>query len=405
MAKLIAAPGTDLDILDFFPTNGLNLTSVLSGLTTQTGGFNFLGIGTVTSTFSSLVSTLSGGRSITFVGSFISEINKGALTGTAGITGGLSQIIIQQAGNTLAVLDFEDVLDLDFGSASIPGGLLGIGLVDIVGGLLSNLLGGLLGQVGDILDFLTDPVDDVLEVVQDLIDDLLAGGDPGGTPTGGDDTIIGGDGNDTIDGLGGDDVIYGGAGNDTLSGGDGDDKLYGDAGNDVLNGGAGNDILYGGKGADVLRGGDDNDQLFGQAGNDKLFGDAGNDTLVGGAGKDKLDGGAGDDSLTGGLGRDVLRGGSGADDFVFLSVKDSRGKAVDVIKDFSKADGDHIDLSGIGDFDFIGRQRFSGDGDELRIVSRGDNTFVMGDTNGDGKADFSIRLDGKISLTVDDFIL
>jgi len=44
-------------------------------------------------------------------------------------------------------------------------------------------------------------------------------------------------------------------GNDTLLGGSGDDILFGQGGNDVLNGGAGNDILVGGKGNDILTGG------------------------------------------------------------------------------------------------------------------------------------------------------
>ena len=67
-------------------------------------------------------------------------------------------------------------------------------------------------------------------------------------------------GQQTINGLGGDDTLYGDAlnmqkhahgGNDILTGGDGNDTLYGDAyemhqnsvgGNDTLNGGSENDI-------------------------------------------------------------------------------------------------------------------------------------------------------------------
>ncbi|MNR01958.1 Leukotoxin [compost metagenome] len=41
-------------------------------------------------------------------------------------------------------------------------------------------------------------------------------------------------------------------GNDTLIGGKGDDILYGQGGNDLLIGGEGDDILYGGTGADVF---------------------------------------------------------------------------------------------------------------------------------------------------------
>jgi VCBS repeat-containing protein len=51
-------------------------------------------------------------------------------------------------------------------------------------------------------------------------------------------------------GRGGDDTLIGGAGDDTLYGQGGNDTLYGDAGDDVLVGGKGNDTLYGGAGDD-----------------------------------------------------------------------------------------------------------------------------------------------------------
>ena len=57
----------------------------------------------------------------------------------------------------------------------------------------------------------------------------------------GDDTLLGGAGNDSLSGGSGDDKLVGGAGNDRLSGGAGDDKLVGGAGNDRLSGGAGDD--------------------------------------------------------------------------------------------------------------------------------------------------------------------
>jgi Ca2+-binding RTX toxin-like protein len=56
----------------------------------------------------------------------------------------------------------------------------------------------------------------------------------------GDDTMIGGKGNDNFDGGSGDDTLIGGAGNDKLKGGSGDDYVRGDAGHDSLDGGSGN---------------------------------------------------------------------------------------------------------------------------------------------------------------------
>jgi Ca2+-binding RTX toxin-like protein len=146
---------------------------------------------------------------------------------------------------------------------------------------------------------------------------IMFGGD-------GNDTLVGGSGNDQIDGGAGNDSLYGGAGgdslcgdvgNDSLYGGLGKDTLFGDDGNDRLYGEAGQDVLLGGNGNDILYGGIDNDQLFGQAGNDQLYGDAGNDILVGGAGNDKLCGAAGRDILIGGTGSDQLTG-EAADDIL-----------------------------------------------------------------------------------------
>ena len=71
-------------------------------------------------------------------------------------------------------------------------------------------------------------------------------------PTEGDDTLVGGDGNDLMSGLAGDDEISGGAGDDTLSGGAGDDTLVGGTGNDALYGDADDSSLIGGEGDDTL---------------------------------------------------------------------------------------------------------------------------------------------------------
>ncbi|MGF1560724.1 MAG: calcium-binding protein [Geminicoccaceae bacterium] len=137
----------------------------------------------------------------------------------------------------------------------------------------------------------------------------------------GDDTLIGSEDADYLDGGGGDDDIYGLGGDDTLSGGDGDDRLYGGSGNDNLDGGSGDDRLDGG------------------SGNDSLVGGSGDDSLLGGSGSDSLDGGAGDDSLRGGSGNDQLTGGIGNDvmyiedvhDLAFEDVFGSDGGGVDSI--------------------------------------------------------------------------
>jgi len=93
---------------------------------------------------------------------------------------------------------------------------------------------------------------------------------------------------------------YGGAADDQLIGGGGNDVLQGAAGNDTLTGNGGNDMLDGGAGNDTLNGGGGNDTLTAGTGDDILNGDDGNDrfTLLGNfSAADQIDGGTGNDVL------------------------------------------------------------------------------------------------------------
>ena len=178
---------------------------------------------------------------------------------------------------------------------------------------------------------------------------------------------------DIVNGTEGDDVIqtYG------LS-----EPINGLGGNDLINGLAGDDIIHGGAGFDQIKGGLGNDQLFGEGGEDLLNGEDGNDLLVGG------------------LGRDVQIGGTGKDTFDFNKTKESRvGAKHDLIKGFSRAQNDKINLQTIDAdtttggnqaFDFIGGAGFSGTAGELRLSGG----LLLGDTNGNGIADFEIKVTG-----------
>jgi serralysin len=231
-----------------------------------------------------------------------------------------------------------------------------------------------------------------------------------------------------------------------LAGLDGNDKLFGRGGNDVLSGGRGRDYLQGGRGDDVFMV-DADDQISERAGEGRDFavatasytlavyvedlalaGDAvrgtGNaaanaltgsdrDNLLEGlAGDDVLDGRRGADRLVAGSGCDRLKGGSGADTFAFDDGDSSRKEVfADRITDFSQED--MIDLAlidakagGSDDrFSWGGMAAFTRHAGELRFYHSGGNTFVEGDTDGNGDRDFKIRLDGFHALTAADFVL
>lgn len=287
--------------------------------------------------------------------------------------------------------------------------------------------------------------------------DLIEGGDGNDTILGlagndsltggaGDDSILAGLDADSVQGGDGNDVLLGGDGNDSIWAGDGADTLLGEVGNDFmrgeggrdsLDGGSGNDTLAGNEDRDTLSGGEGNDVLYGDiatatsfgadslsggAGADTLFGYAGADTLLGGEGHDRLLGGAGNDVLVGGTGGDVLVGGTGADRFVWRSLADGGSNVMrDFISDFSRAQGDRIDVSGIdastrrgatGDqaFQFIDAAPFVlGQAARLRVEVADGFAFVEMETNGDAVADLllevSLALMPSGTLVASDFIL
>lgn len=182
-------------------------------------------------------------------------------------------------------------------------------------------------------------------------------------------------------------------------------------GHDVITGSEGRNILQGLGGNDRLYGLGGNDDLYGGAGNDDLYGGNGDDDLVGGAGDDDLVGGAGADYLLGGSGFDFLIGGAGADIFDFDFVSDSAiGSRRDVISDFRASENDVVDLRSIDanervggnqSFSFIGGSAFHGKAGELQFK----NGVVSGDTDGDGVADFQIKMNGVTKMYADDFFL
>jgi len=120
----------------------------------------------------------------------------------------------------------------------------------------------------------------------------------------------------------------------------------------VLDGGIGNDTVLGGAGDDLVFGGDDNDKLSGAAGDDDLLGGNGNDVVDGGAGADELSGGNGNDTVTGGTGDDIGLLGAGDDLFVW-NVGDGNdtingGTDFDTLRLLGSIAGDAIGISANG---------------------------------------------------------
>ena len=139
--------------------------------------------------------------------------------------------------------------------------------------------------------------------------------------------VIGGSGNDTLNGSSSNDVLHGLGGTDTLNGNNGNDTLRGGAGNDTIDGGAGIDLLdfsdatgaigtlvspfalsQGTNGGgnwstgSLLGLGTDSykniEGVIGSSFNDFLAGSSSGDVIVGGAGADRLTGNGGSDRFT-----------------------------------------------------------------------------------------------------------
>jgi Ca2+-binding RTX toxin-like protein len=231
-------------------------------------------------------------------------------------------------------------------------------------------------------------------------------------------------GNDFLVGLDGADQLDGGTGMDVMEGGSGDDIFRVDNMGDVVreNAAEGNDEVYTSASYTLPAGA--HIELFGTlnylstaaidlGGNElanTIVGSNGANVLSGFAGSDTLRGLDGDDVLDGGAGQDSLSGGAGSDTYRFGSVSDSIAGRADTILDFTSG-SDRIDLSAIDAdsnngtseaFTGIGSAAFSGKAGELRWEAVGGQTFVYGDVNGDGAADFQIVVNAA-SLASGDF--
>ena len=118
--------------------------------------------------------------------------------------------------------------------------------------------------------------------------------------------------------------------------------------------------------------------------------------------------------LEGLYGADVLVGRDGADRFVYRSDYDSSPTARDIILDFSRAQGDKVDLAGIDAkvhatgnqaFTFVDQSQFTGEG-QLRFFQLNGDTIIEANTdNSVPGADMVIVLDTLVTPKGLDFFL
>jgi Ca2+-binding RTX toxin-like protein len=252
-------------------------------------------------------------------------------------------------------------------------------------------------------------------VVIDLAAGTGAGGNAQGDTLSGIENLTGSFGNDRLTGSGAVNILRGAAGDDILRGGNGGDTLDGGAGIDLA-------TYFGSTTAVRVDLGNTSLESGGEAGGDRLIdienvnGSSAGDTLTGNAVANALSGFDGNDLLKGAAGKDTLAGGLGADRFIYAATGDSTvGVNADRIVDFSRVQGDRIDLAGIDanlsaignqSFNFIGSAGFTGAAGQLRFaVTAPGVTTVAGDVTGDGVSDFHVTLTGQIGLQAADFVL
>ncbi len=343
------------------------------------------------------------------------NVEKLILTGTANLNGtgsaDANTLMGNTGANTLKGMDGNDVLDGGAGADRMEGGKGNdTFVVDNAGDKVVELSGTGTG---------TDTVKaSISHTLSANVEKLILTGTANLNGTGNElaNTLTGNAGANILKGLAGNDTLDGGAGADRMEGGLGNDTFIVDnAGDKVV------ELSGTGTGTDTVKASishtlSANVEKLVLTGSGNLNG-TGNElanTLTGNAGVNILKGMAGNDTLVGGAGADQLYGGAGKDMFVFNSASDSKTTAMDKIFDFSHAEGDRIDLRAIDAngtmaddqaFSFIGTSAFHNKVGELRFEQKSGDTFIHGDINGDGKADFSIALDTLTTLTASDFLL
>jgi serralysin len=222
------------------------------------------------------------------------------------------------------------------------------------------------------------------------------------------------------------DLVTGGAGNDIFAFETFKSVYRGDRGNDTFISVGWQNRIAGGRGSDTIdysRRDQDSTQGGTGVSIDLAAGEVATgasrierlvsiENAIGTGVDDEISGTTGANRLTGGGGADFLQGLGGADVFVYTDAGDGAifDGVVDLIADFSRAEGDRIDLDAVDadanrrgnqDFTFSANSTFSGRAGEM-IFAEG---LVLADRNGDAEVDFAIDMNGLASMTAGDFLL
>ena len=319
-------------------------------------------------------------------------------------------------GNTLA-----NILTANAGNNTLDGGT---GADTLIGGLGDDIY--LVDNAGDVV---IENADEGIDTIQSSVAVASLGNNIENISLTGAASVdaTGNSLNNIITGNNGNNILSGGDGNDALDGGSGADTLYGGNGNDFLNGGVGADDMSGGSGDDIYvvnvgtdsvvenanegtdtvisginytlgtnfenlvlsgttgidaTGNSVNNTITGNTGANLLRGSSGDDVIFGDTGNDTIHGDADNDTLWGGDGIDTLWGETGADTFGFTAATAYSG--VDIIKDFSAAEGDKLDLKDVLD------GNFNVNTDDLlsfvQVAQSAGNTLISIDVDGAGTA-------------------
>lgn len=213
-------------------------------------------------------------------------------------------------------------------------------------------------------------------------------------------------------------TIFLGGGNDVARLGAAVERVFGESGSDTVTFAESNRRVVVNLANPLANRGDAAGDLYSgiesfegtEIGGDVLTGDGQDNLFAGLGGADRLSGGAGNDRLVGGTGADTLAGGSGADAFVFFARED----AGDTVSDFSRAQGDKIELSipafGIGILNGTNFRQWADnlaqDGDDRLVFDTVTRTLWFdADGNGAEAPLLLLSLGNSANLGVVDFLL